>query len=310
MKRDIKRTTFLILEALLFLAVSLLLVTFVSSLGNWIGSVVDVKVLMAPYWLSVAIAVYFLFVCHLILFPENEKKLLLTYRVNGIFLAVLSFTDALLFVIWVATGKYHGLVAGNVTDLFPLDLLLLMLTILGFAIYFIIRGFQKKPLGERRYYPYSYGLARKIVGSFFRGFWTLIALYFTGCFFLFTFIANYGSSTWWCSLFLWLLLGVPGGLLVVREFFFRDQERSREQNLRVSAICLLVNSSLTLLFFVALLIERNFIVEDATALFIIDFMKSWNLAPYLLALIANLPPLVALIGSLPKKKDSKVSESH
>jgi len=87
MKIDIKRLTFLILEALLFIAVSLLFVTFVSSLGNFIGSVTDVTVLMAPYWLSVVIAIYFLFVCHLVLFPENEKKLLLTYKVNGIILA-------------------------------------------------------------------------------------------------------------------------------------------------------------------------------------------------------------------------------
>jgi len=310
MKIDIKRLTFLILEALLFIAVSLLFVTFVSSLGNFIGSVTDVTVLMAPYWLSVVIAIYFLFVCHLVLFPENEKKLLLTYKVNGIILAALSFLDALLFVIWVATGKYHGLVAGNVTALFPLDLLLLMLAILGFAVYFILRGFRKIPLGARRYYPYRYGLARKIVGSFFRGFWTLIALYFTGCFFLYIFIANYGSPTWWCSLFLWLLLGVPGGLLAVREFIFRDQERTREGNLRTSAICLLVTSSLTLLFLIALLVERNFLVEDATALFIIDFMKSWNLAPYLLTLAANLPPLVALLSSLSKKKETKTSESH
>lgn len=309
MKINIKRLTLLILEALLFIAVSLLFVTFVSSLGNFIGSVTDVTVLMAPYWLSVVIAIYFLFVTHLVLFPENEKKLLLTYKVNGIILAALSFLDALLFVIWVATGKYHGLVAGNVTALFPLDLLLLMLVILGCAVYFILRGFRRIPLGERRYFPYRYGLARKVVGSFFRGFWTLIALYFTGCFFLYIFIANYGSPTWWCSLFLWLLLGVPGGLLGVREFLFREQERTREQNLRTSAICLLVTSSLTFLFLVALLVERNFLVEDATALFIIDFMKSWNLAPYLLTLTANLPPLVALLTSL-RKKETKTSESH
>jgi hypothetical protein len=305
MKIAAKTLTLRILEAVSFIVAGLAFFTLVSSLGNWIGSSVDVKSLMAPYWLSVVLLIYFVFAFHLVLFPESERKLALTRKVNGVILAAFSFVAALLIIVYVATGRYGGIVEGLVTPLFPLDFLISDLLLCAIGVYWAIRGSKGKVSPEVRYYPYRYGKARKVVSSVFRGLWTLFALYFTAGFLLFIFIANYGSPSWWSGLFMWILMGVPSGLLVYREFFYRDEVHTAAGDVRRSAVCLMAACLATLLFLVALLVNRNFIVEDATGLFFLDFTKSWNAAPYFMSLTALLPPLVAFIDSLIKAKKGK-----
>lgn len=297
-----KRLVLLLIEAIVYIITSLAFFGLIPSIANEMGSTVSVNSLMAPFWLSVALLVYFLFVFHLILFPESEKKLVLTLKVNGIVMAALSFLAAILIIVYVASGKYTSLVAGVVTPLFPLDYLIADLVLCGLGIYATIYSFKKKIPAETLYFPYRYGKVRKVVSSFFRGFWVVLSLYMSACFILFVGIANYGSSTWWHSLFMWFLLGAPLGELLYREFFYRSEEHTPAGDLKRFAITLIVASSLTILFLIALLVNPNFIVEDATALFPLDFMKSWNVAPYLVSLTALLPPVVAVLSSLPKRK--------
>jgi hypothetical protein len=304
MKISLKRRILLILEALLFAFVSWVFFTFISSVFNAVGSALDVKPTMLPYWLSVIILIYFLFVYHLILFPKTEKKLLLTYKINGIVLASLSLVAAVLIVIWAAKGTYAGIVAGVVTPLFPLDFLLSDIIICGLGIYFAFFLARKKPTEETRYYPYAYGKVRLVFSSILRGLYALFALYFTASFIISIFIAKYSEPSGWELLFIWFLMGVPGALLAYHDWFYMDEIHTREGDLKRSLIALIVSASLVILMLIGILTVPNFIVENATGIFMLDYMKSWNAAPYLMGLSALVPPTAALIFTLFSKKES------
>ncbi len=303
-----QRTLNLILEALLFVICSFVLFTLVSSVGNAIGSTDSPIKRMLPYYLSSFSAIYLLFVSHLVLFPRDEKKLILTLKVNGVILAVLSFFSALLFIVYVANKTYSSFIMGMLTSLFPLDYFLLDLLILGVGIAFAYRGF-RFPKGERVYFPYEHGLTRKIFASIFRSLYVLFALYFFGAFLMSIAIANYGSPTWWCMLALWLLMGIPAGVLFYHDFFYKTAvKKTPEQSLKISFYVLIGSAVFVFYFLIALLVKKNFIVEDATALFTIDFMKSWNLVPFAVSFSVILPPAIAYLTSfLSLRKIKKAS---
>jgi hypothetical protein len=299
-----RRYCLLSLEGLWFILCSFLMFTLIASVGNLIGATNSPLARMLPYYLSVFLAVYLLFVGHLVLFPKNENRLKLTLKINGIILTVLGFLTAVLFVVYVVKGTYSSFVMGGVSPLFPLDLFLLDLLVMAAGIYFVIKAFRFKAASIPLYFPYEHGLVRLIFASFFRGLYVLFALYLTGAFLMDIGIANYGSPTAWCMVGLWLLLGVPAALLFYHDFFYKNgTSKTPETTLRIALAFLIGVLVLEFYFLLCLLIKPNFIVEDATALFLLDYMKSWNAAPYIVSLMAILPPLVAALSSLPSHKD-------
>src|SRR5574344_2121728 len=95
-----------------------------------------------------------------------------------------------------------------------------------------------------------------------------------------------------------------GQIAIAHDFFYKKPEgHSNEENRKIALIVLGGGLLLTCYFLLALLLRRNFIVEDATSLFLFDYMKSWNAAPYIVSLMANVPPLVAWLFALGKPKE-------
>ena len=311
MNYALKRKILLGLEALLFAFLSWIFFTFVSSVFNAVGSAIDVKPTMLPYWLSVIVLIYFLFVFHLILFPKSEKKLLLTYKINGIVLASLALIAALLIIVWVANGTYASMVAGVLTPLFPLDFLLFDFIVAGLGIYFAFFLARKTPAPETKYYPYEHGMVRRVFSSAFRGLYVLFSLYFTACFIFSLFMAKYSEPSGWELFFIWFLMAVPAAYWAYHDWFYMDEVHTRTGDIKRSLIAIIVSGSLVLVMLIGILAVPNFIVENATGLFMLDYMKSWNAAPYLMSLSALIPAIVALISSLLEKKEvAKVEDKE
>lgn len=299
------RTRFLNLaiEALLYILASFSFFSLIASLGNLLGSTLSPLPRMAPFYLSVVVLVYALFVVHLLLFPKDEAKFRLSLKINGIVLALLAFLAAILILIKVISKEYQGFLIPGPSPLFPLDYFLLDLLLSALGIYLALKGFRYQAKPERQYFPYEHGLTRKIFASIFRGLFVLISLYLTGAFLLEIGIANYGSSTWWCMIGLWLLLGIPAAYLFYHDFFWMSHPEISLDKKKMIALSVLGGALLLDAYFLlALLLKRNFIVEDATALFIVDYMKSWNGAPYTVSFMAVLPPLVAYLSFLKEGK--------
>lgn len=289
----------LAIEAIVYLLASLSLFTLVASMGNAIGSTVSVFPRMAPYYLSVIVLIYLLFILHSLLFPKNERLFRLSLKANGIVLAALSFIAALSILIKVISKEYQSFLIVGPSPLFPLDYFLLDLALTAVGVLFALKGFRYQSNSGRLDFPYEHGLIRRIFATVFRGLFILLSLYLSGSFIMVIGIANYGSSTWWCMLSLWLLLGVPAGYLFYHDFFFKNgKKKSLEQKKMIALFTLGGALFLDAFFLFALLLNRNFIVEDATALFVLDFMKSVNAAPYLVSLMAILPPFIAYLTLL------------
>jgi hypothetical protein len=308
--KNLRRTLLLAGETVIYILCSLTMINFAFSIFNNLGSTEDVMPRMLPYYLSFLVLIYLLFLVHLILFPKDEKKLILTYKVNGIILAVLALLAAVLVLLNVVKGVYHSFIIGTITPLFPLDSFLLDLVIMGIGIYLAIRGFRYKAYPDQLYFPYQHGLLRKIFSSFFGGLFLLFSMYLTGAFILAVFTANYGSPTWLCMLVLWLQIGVPGGLFIYHDWFYKKPaEIEAEKRQRLALIVFASSLILTGLLVVCLIVQPNFIVEDATGLFALDYMKSWNLIPFLSSLVADIPSLAYfLAAALEVKKNKKNSQ--
>jgi hypothetical protein len=61
--------------------------------------------------------------------------------------------------------------------------------------------------------------------------------------------------------------------------------------------------ALTLWFLIALMVKPNFIIEDATNIFMVDFMGSYYLSPYIITVPTLIVLVTAMIISfLPAKK--------
>jgi len=298
----------LVLEVVLYILASFSVFSFIASFGNQLGSTISSLARMAPFYLSVIILVYCLFVVHLLLFPKDEAKFRLSLKVNGILLAVLAFFTGVLILIKVISKEYQNFLIPGPSPLFPLDYFLLDLLLSALGIYLAFKGFRYQSKPERQYFPYEHGLTRKVFASIFRGLYVFVSLYLTGAFLLEIGIANYGSSTWWCMMGLWLLLGIPAAYLFYHDFFWMGaKEISLEKKKMIALFVLGGALFLDAYFLLALLIKRNFIVEDATALFIVDFMKSWNAVPYVVSLMAVLPPFVAYLFFLKEGKQKQKS---
>jgi hypothetical protein len=289
----------LALEAIVYLLASLSMFALVASVGNVIGSTISALPRMAPYYLSVSVLIYLLFILHSLLFPKNERLFRLSLKVNGIILAVLSLLAAVLILIKVISKEYQSFLIAGPSPLFPLDYFLLDLALSALGVVFALKGFRYLAKPDRLYFPYEHGLTRRIFATIFRGLYVLLSLYLFGSFVMMIGIANYGSSTWWCMLSLWLLLGVPAGYLFYHDFFFKNgKEKSLEKQKTIALFILGGALFLDAFFLLALLLNRNFIVEDATALFVLDFMKSVNATPYLVSFLAILPPFIAYLALL------------
>lgn len=289
----------LTVEAIVYLLASLSMFALVASVGNVIGSTISALPRMAPYYLSVTVLIYLLFILHFLLFPKNERLFRLSLKVNGIVLAALSFIAALLILIKVISKEYQSFLIAAPSSLFPLDYFLLDLVLTATGVFFVLKGFRYQAKPDRLYFPYEHGVVRRVFATIFRGLFVLLSLYLSGSFIMVIGIANYGSSTWWCMLSLWFLLGVPAGYLFYHDFFFKNgKEKSLEQKKMIALFTLGGALFLDAFFLLALLLNRNFIVEDATALFVLDFMKSVNATPYFVSLMAILPPFITYLSLL------------
>jgi hypothetical protein len=297
----------LIFEALLFYLCSYSFVSFLASVGNLIGSTLSPLSRLFPYYLSVILDIYFLFVWHLVNFPKNEKKLQLTLKVNGIILAALFLLAAILILVKVLTKEYASFLIGGPIQYFPLVYFILDLLFGCVGVLFALYGFFMPADPATIYFPAEQGKARQAVSSIFRSLFVLVALYLGGILYEEITIANYGSSTWWCMLSLVLLMSLPIAYLFYYVFFYKNgQEKPLEKRKLISLCSLGAALIFEVYFLVCLLLRRNFIVEDATNLFIVDFMKGWNLAPYLVSLMAILPPAIAYFSfAIEGKKKAK-----
>lgn len=293
-----KRMVQLMVQDLLYILISLLFIPFLFAFLNDYGTSFALVGKMLPFYLSIALAIELLIAYHLSLYPGNAKKLRLTYLVNGAILVIGGLFAGILFFVGRLKGAYY-------VAAFPYDTVIIDAVVIAAGGWALYKGIKFTDEGLV-YYPYEKGLARKILSSIFRPFFVIISLYTTSAFFYLIGIANYGSETWWGMLPVWLLLGAPAALMFYYEWFFKPmapEKKDKLFRLKVVFGTLSIVLALTLWFLIALMVKPNFIIEDATNIFMVDFMGSYYLSPYIITVPTLIVLVTAMIISfLPAKK--------
>lgn len=257
---------------------------------------------MFPVYISLLLPVYLLFITHLALYPQSEKKLVLTYRVNGIVFSGLSLFGAIMLIVYATNGTYNGFLQGGITSLFPLDMIILNFVFALAGGYLVYLSFKKKPEGP--YFPSRHGTARKIFSSIFRPLLVLFAIYHLGSFIFGLYDANYGGTYEGYMIPLYILMLVPSLMLGFYEWGYKDGGTFQNEEKRTALSWSLFGSTLLLsvLMVVFLVIEPDYILEEAIAFYPLDFMGSYNIAPIILSLPALIAEAVAIIDLYMQKK--------
>lgn len=200
MKKNV-RLCLKIIETILFVFCSALLfrgfVIFASDLDDF-----SHQWRLLPIEIGYMLPTYALFIIHLLIYPESEKKLHQTLFINGIVISSIALLGIIITTIYLRIGVYSF--ADQVFSvIFPLDVYLFFAICLAFGGYLVL--FDKMRLkDEREYFPCDKNKWQKGL-SFLRAIYALLALYFFGALIdaIFLNILNASSSSY---IFIYILV--------------------------------------------------------------------------------------------------------
>jgi hypothetical protein len=300
-----KQRTFLkSLELLLYFYASLCFFYFVYVFASDMQDLSHLNKMM-PVYIGLLTPVYLLFILHLILYPVNYKRLRLTYLVNGTALAAISLLNIILIIKFVSSGVYSSFRQGGITSLFPLDFFLLSFLYVGLGVCLALWGYRLQDT-PREYVGPASSLAMKILSSLFRPIYVIFSLYVCGAFLFGFALANYGSSNFLLMTPAYLLMLLsPAGLLYYEWFYrekdaaFKSDKKKRLWSASIYGGCALLFS---ILYFLFLLIDPNYMADNAQPYFALEFMGSLNMAPIVLMLCPLVAGVTSFIRALIIKK--------
>jgi hypothetical protein len=257
---------------------------------------------MLPFYIAFLLPIHILIAFHLILYPVDFKRLRWTYLANGGVIAFFAFLSWLFTIVNLAKGTYQAGLTGYITPLFPWDVFLLGLVYMGLGAFWIVKGWKlKESDGELFFFPRSKSKLHLVFASIFRPLYVIISLYFTGAFLFSLGIANYGGAKGWAMASAELLMLFLVGQLALYEWGYKarpSQERSLQKSKKMSLWTLDIGLVLVAYFVISLVLAPDFLIEEATNLFPVDFMGSYKLAPYFLVLPSLIAPLSAFLTAL------------
>jgi hypothetical protein len=247
---------------------------------------------VAPAILAFWLPTYVLIVLHLIIHPLSFEKLRQTYKINGIIMGLIGAAGVLWVAILVFIDVYHGFFQGFITPIFPFDIFLIYIAVFFIGAFFAHHGFKIKKKSDQVFAKPESGLVKKILQSLFRPLYLFFALYNFGAFLLGFGFANYGGPTFGYMIPFYALMFLEGGLflldeLVIRSSGYEALEKKTRKIIAWSVFGFI--SVLVLLSFLFFLIEPDYLVENAIAYYPLDFMGSYDIAPF----ITIIPPLLA-----------------
>jgi hypothetical protein len=255
---------------------------------------------MLPTYLSFLLPTYVLFVIRFLLAPVSENALKKTLFVNGIVLCVLSVATLGLIIVGFAQKSYSSIVQGGATPLYPLDLIILNGVLCGLSVFWILssrHSWSALVYSEQRGVRWP----RKLLLGAIKGLFVLISLYFLGAFLCGLAFADYGGAYQGYMIPVYCLMLLPAGCLAVYEWFVQKGmplNQAKRKGLFYSTSALGLSVLLSFLFLLFLKIQPDFLIEEATAYFPVDFMGSYAIAPFLLCITPTIASLTALISVL------------
>ena len=242
---------------------------------------------LLPIEISYTLPVYWLFLVHLLIYPESQSKLHQTLFINGIVLSTMALIGLIVTSIYLGVGVFTF---GDkiFSSIFPIEIFVLYSLSLLFGLYLILLDKKPNLLECNEFYPYEGKRIHKVFASIFRPFITLITLYFFGALLDGLFMGYLNSSSInYCFIYI-LIIYCPLSLLyyelIVRNKGEINISFSKKTNIVIASIHLGAVSILSVLAYSFLVVNPYYVIENFQMWLPLDFMGSLELFIHLITL--------------------------
>ena len=259
-----------------------------------------------PLFLSCFMSIWALLLCHGLFRNVDDTKRIKSIKKNAFALLAFAAVNFVAIIVMLIMGKFHSLVEGSPSPLYPLDSILYSLVFVALGVFALLylKKFQEKLPYE---VPSRGPVVKKVRGLYctFMSFWMLIAIYSFAAFTIGLFIQDFVNGYLFFSIALLLVYLVNCLFLAVWEFYYNElKEEKRKEFLLPLALCgLIVSVLVAVLYFVGLGVNLDGPSNAGFGILPVAFAASVNIATMIVVATPLIVSVVALIkGLLLRKK--------
>ena len=258
-----------------------------------------------PIILSSVMSIWALLLFHASFRNASEERRIRSYKKNSIALIAMSGVNILYIFISRFTGKFHSLVEGSPSPIYPLDAILFSLFYLCIGVCTLLYVLKWKdarpyevptrgPIVQKARFIYCFGVS----------IWMLISLFTFAAFFLGLFIIDFLHGYQFYSIMLLVAYALSFLYLLVWEFFYNEvKEEKKKEYLLPLGICGTSLSVLVLiLYFVSLGLNLDGPAKMGFGVLPVAFAASVNIATMVVVICPFVVSLICLIKGLVARK--------
>lgn len=286
------------------------LYAFADALGSIVSGSADAALRDAtrslPLFLSCFMSIWGLLLVHALFRNISDEKRMKSIKKNSIALLAFAAVNFIAIIVMLIIGKFHSLVEGAPSPLYPLDSILYSLIFVALGVFGLL--YPSKFQEKLPYVVPSRGpVVNKLRGLYctFMAFWMLIAIYSFASFATGLFITDFGHGYFFFSFSLILVYFINCLFLAVWELYFNElKEEKKKEFLLPLAICGLIVSVITVaLYLIALGTNLDAPSNAGFGILPVAFAASVNIATLIVVFTPVIVSVVALIkGLLARKK--------
>ncbi len=281
---------------------------FADAVGSIVSGSPDVMIKdllrSLPIILSCFMSIWAILLVHASFRNASDERRIKSYKKNSIALIAFSGINILYVFIGLIAGKFHSLVEGSPSPLYPLDAVLfsLLYLVIGiFTLIYVLKLQEKFPYEVPSRGPIVEGKkAKRFFYCFGVSIWMLVALYGFSAFFIGLFIIDFKHGYQFYSIMLLIAYLLSPCYLAIWEFFYNEiKEEKRKQlllPLAAGAICL--SLLVTVLYFVALGLNLDGPSNIGFGVLPVAFAASVNIATMVVVITPVIVSIVACIKAL------------
>jgi len=254
-----------------------------------------------PLILSCFMSIWGLLLFHALFRNVSDEKRIKSIKKNAIALLAFAAVNFIAIIVMLIMGKFHSLVEGAPSPLYPLDSIIYSLIYVAIGVFALV---YLKKLQEKMPYvvPSRGAVVTKARGLYctFMSFWMLIALFSTASFFLGLFIVDFVHGYLLYCISLLLIFFVNMLFIGVWEFYYNElKEENKKKFLLPLAIAGLVVALIAIiLYFTGLTTGLDGPSNAGFGVLPVAFAASVNIATLIVAFTPIIVSVVALIKGL------------
>ena len=265
-----------------------------------------------PLFLSCFMSIWAMLLLQASFRNVSDEKRIKSLKKNAIALLAFAFVNLVAIIVMLAMGKFHSLVEGSPSPLYPLDSILFSLIFVALGVFTLVYVFK---LQEKLPFvvPQRGSIVKKARGLYctFVSFWMLISAFSFACFSIGLFITDF-EHYFFFAFALTIVYLVNVLFFAVWEFYYNElkDEKKKEFLFPLAIVGLVVAVLMIVLYMVALGSNLDAPSNFGFGTLPIAFTASVNIATLVVVFTPLIVSVTALIKGLLLRKGSKASSEE